>query len=107
MVTYDSQEGFRLNREGIQMKNLVHGEHTMMMQFLLDEGSHIPRHSHPQEQTGYLVAGSLRFTIGEKVYTLSAGDSWCIPGGVPHKVDTLQDSIVLEVFSPLRDDYLD
>ena len=106
MITYDSDDGLRPNGDGIRMKNLAHGQHTMMMQFLLDEGSHIPRHSHPQEQTGYLVAGSLRFTIGEKTYTLSAGDSWCVPGGTPHKVDVLSDSVVIEVFSPLRTDYL-
>lgn len=105
MVTYGSDQGYRRLREGIDMKNLVDGDQTMMIHVRMEKGSHIPRHSHPQEQTGYLLAGSLRFTIGDQIYTLSGGDSWCIPGGVAHKVDALEDTVVIEVFSPPREDY--
>ena len=106
MVTYGSDEGYRPLAAGIVMKNLVHGEGTMMVQFRLDEGSHLQRHKHPEEQTGYLIAGSLRLRVGNETYTLSPGDSWNIPSGTPHSADALADSVAVEVFAPVREDYL-
>lgn len=91
--------------DGIERSTLAHGERTMMTQFRLAAGSHLPRHSHPHEQTGYLLSGRLRFTVGEESHELGPGDSWCIPGGVEHSVDAFEASVVLEVFSPPRDEY--
>lgn len=45
---------------GIEQKTMVFGEKTLMLEFLLKKGSHLPRHSHPHEQTGYLVKGRIR-----------------------------------------------
>ena len=61
---------------------------------------------HPHEQTGYLVKGRIRLLIGNEEYEAQFGDSWCIPGGVEHGADILEDSVAIEVFSPVRDDYL-
>jgi quercetin dioxygenase-like cupin family protein len=66
----------------------------------------IPLHQHPQEQTGYLLSGHVVFTIAGVQHDLRAGDSWMIPGGVEHGVRVPEDSVVIEVFSPVRDDYL-
>ena len=106
MVTYGSDEGYRPLKAGIGMKNLVQGESTMMLQFRLDEGSHLQRHKHPQEQTGYMIAGSLRLRVGDETFTVGPGDSWNIPGDTPHSADALADTVLIEVFSPLREDYL-
>jgi quercetin dioxygenase-like cupin family protein len=92
--------------EGIESKTLVHGEKTLMTEFRLRKGSVLPRHSHPHEQTGYLVSGRIRLFIGAEEYDAVVGDSWCIPGGVEHGADILEDSVAIEVFSPIRDDYL-
>ena len=67
---------------------------------------HPHEHSHPHEQTGYLVKGRLRLRIGTREYEAQTGDSWCIPGGVEHGTEVIEDSIALEVFSPVRHDYL-
>jgi quercetin dioxygenase-like cupin family protein len=48
----------------------------------------------------------MRLSIGGKEYEAQAGDSWCIPGGVEHGATSLEDSLALEVFAPIRDDYL-
>ena len=91
---------------GIERKTLVHGGRTLMTEFRLRKGSVLPRHAHPHEQTGYLVRGRLRLSIGIEEYEAEAGDSWCIPGGVEHGADILEDSVAIEVFAPVRDDYL-
>jgi quercetin dioxygenase-like cupin family protein len=63
-------------------------------------------HSHPQEQTGYLVDGHIRLTIGDETHDVAPGDSWCITGGVEHGAEVPQDAVAVEVFSPVREDYL-
>ncbi len=106
MLEKRSGSGYRPALGGIGRKTLVHGEKTLMTEFQLRKGSVPPRHSHPHEQTGYLVTVCIRLLIGTEEYEALAGDSWCIPGGVEHGADILEDSVAIEVFSPVRDDYL-
>ncbi len=91
---------------GIQMKTLCYGERTLMTEFILEGGRTLPVHSHPYEQTGYLVKGRIRLRIGTQEHEVGAGDSWCIPTGVEHGAQILEDSVAVEVFSPVRQDYL-
>jgi len=92
--------------DGVERKTLVHGENTLMTEFRLRKGSLLPHHSHPHEQTGFLVKGRIRLSIGADTHEVLPGDSWCIPGGVDHGAEILEDSVAVEVFSPVRDDYL-
>jgi quercetin dioxygenase-like cupin family protein len=85
---------------------LTFGKKTLLSEFRLAKGYSIPIHKHPQEQTGYLVSGRMTFTLDGKEYEAEAGDSWNIPGNVEHGVKVHEDSIVIEVFSPVREDYL-
>ena len=91
---------------GIGMRTLCYGARTLMTEFQLAGGSSLPRHAHPYEQTGYLVSGHLVLAIGDETHEVRPGDSWCIPGSVEHGAEVLQDSVALEVFSPVREDYL-
>jgi len=91
---------------GVALKTLVHGEKTQMTEFVLKAGSEIPSHSHPNEQSGYLVKGRIRFTIGGDVLDARPGDAWCIPDGVAHGARIIEDAVAIEVFSPVREDYL-
>jgi quercetin dioxygenase-like cupin family protein len=88
----------------ITRKTLVHGAMTLMTEFRLEKGA--LKHSHPHEQTGYLVSGRMDLTIGTETHTVSAGDSWCIRGDVEHSAVAGEDSVAIEVFSPVREDYL-
>ena len=105
MFEKQSDNGYLPALDGIERKTLVLGERTLMTEFRLRKGSVLPRHSHPQEQTGYLVQGRIWLSIGAENYEARVGDSWCIPGGLEHGVDILEDSIAVEVFSPIREDY--
>ena len=101
-----NESGYKQALPGIRMKTLVHGEKTLFARFELEAGSLLPRHAHPHEQTGYLVEGKIRLTIGEKTFEAGPGDSWCIPGNTPHNAEIVEDSLAVEVFSPVREDYL-
>jgi quercetin dioxygenase-like cupin family protein len=92
--------------EGVELTTLVHGEKTLMGQFKIAKGSVIPAHSHPHEQTGIMISGKVRFNVAGEFTEVEAGDSWCLNGGVEHSVEALMDSVVVEVFSPVREDYL-
>jgi len=98
--------GFTSPHVGIRFKTLVHGERTLMTEFRLTKDAKLPRHSHPYEQTGYLVSGRIRLTIGDETFTVVPGDAWCIPENVEHGAEIEEDSVAVEVFSPVRNDYL-
>jgi len=67
----------------------------------------VEEHSHPHDQVGMLLEGKAIFFIGDEQKTLQAGDVWCIPGGVRHKVITLdQPTRALDIFTPIREEYL-
>ena len=104
-ATY-SQEGFTSPVEGIEMKTLVHGEKTLLARFHCKKGSCLPLHSHPHEQTGFLVSGKMTLYIDQVRHDVEPGDAWCVPSDVEHRVEVLADAVAIEVFSPVRTDYL-
>jgi unsaturated pyranuronate lyase len=104
---YKKESGnYRKALEGVTYKTLTFGAKTLLSEFRLEKGSEIPIHSHPHEQIGYMISGNMTFTINGEIYNAEPGDSWCIPSNVEHGADVLEDSVVIEVFSPVREDYL-
>jgi quercetin dioxygenase-like cupin family protein len=101
-----SDEGFAEALPGITVKTLCRGQSTLMTEFRLKAGTLLPEHSHPNEQTGYLVRGRMKLYVGGIGRELEPGDSWCVAGGVPHRAEIREDSVAIEVFSPVREDYL-
>ncbi|MBL8259536.1 MAG: cupin domain-containing protein [Candidatus Competibacteraceae bacterium] len=106
MFNPQSDSGYRQLADGIRQKTLNFGERTLMAEFKLAQGSLLPVHAHPYEQTGYLISGRLRLRIGGEEFAARAGDSWCIPADVEHGAQVLEDAVAIEVFSPVREDYL-
>ncbi len=68
MFEKHNDEGYQLALEGIERKTLVYGGLTLMTEFVMGGNSALPMHQHPYEQTGYLVKGHLRMTIGGSEY---------------------------------------
>lgn len=87
-------------------RQLVHTEAMTIARIRLLAGAVVPRHAHPHEQVANVLEGSLHFVLGEEETVVSAGESMIVPGGVPHEVEALADSLVLDVFSPVRDDWV-
>ncbi len=106
MFQKKSADGYKPAIDKIEMKTLVHGEKTLLVEFRMKKGALLPRHSHPHEQTGYLVSGNIELTIGSETFNVKPGDSWCIAGNLEHNAVILEDTVAIEVFSPVRDDYL-
>lgn len=106
MFTRHSIDGYRTVAPGVELRTLCHGTATLMAQFRLAAGHELPTHSHPHEQTGYLVSGRIQLRIGGEPNEVAPGDSWCIAGGVEHGATIIDDSVAIEVFSPVREDLL-
>jgi len=106
MFYKSDDRGYRQPREGIRIKTLSYGEMTHMVEFRLSRGSILEEHSHRHEQIGYLVSGKIVLVIQGRRNLAGPGDSWCIAGNVPHSAEIMEDSLVIEVFSPVREDLL-
>ncbi len=90
-------------------RRVITGERLMLLQVTLKKGCVVPRHSHDNEQMTYTLKGSLRVWIGgkgEEEIRVRAGDVLYVPANVPHKVEVLEDTLNVEVFSPPRQDLL-
>jgi len=106
VFTKFSNQGYQEKLKGLMLKTLVYGNKTLMASINLAKGTIIPQHQHLHEQTGFLVTGRLDFVINGDHFIAEPGDSWTILAEIPHGVEALEVSSIIEVFSPVREDYL-
>jgi quercetin dioxygenase-like cupin family protein len=83
----------------------VIGEKVMLSRVELARGCFVPTHSHANEQMAVILSGSLRFGLGpegqsQRFQTVRAGEVMHLPAGCPHSAEALEDTVVLDVFSP-------
>lgn len=91
--------------EGVHIATAT-GEAMTLSLVELQPGALVPWHSHPHEQMGILLEGSLTFWIGDEVRKLKPGDMWRIPGGVRHQAQAgPEPTKALDVFHPVRQEY--
>jgi quercetin dioxygenase-like cupin family protein len=90
---------------GVEIRTAA-GTNLMLSVVHLEPASVVLDHSHPHEQMGILLEGRLEFTVGGVTRVLGPGDIWRIPGGIVHSVRALEQSVALDVFHPIREDYL-
>jgi quercetin dioxygenase-like cupin family protein len=88
-------------------RKIVTGEREMLAQVYLKKGALVPIHSHDAEQMTYVLQGALKFLIGGEEITVREGEVLHIPSGVPHQAEALDDTFELDLFSPIRTDWLD
>jgi quercetin dioxygenase-like cupin family protein len=90
-------------------RQLVTGKNEMMARVLLDKGAVVHTHSHESEQITYIMEGAIRLLIGEtpEEFVLKAGQFIVIPPNVPHSAEVLEDTVDIDFFSPIRQDWLD
>jgi len=88
-------------------RRCVHGQQLTVARVLLKKGIIIPEHSHINEQVTYILDGWLRFQINGEIVDVRAGEVLCIPPNVPHSAEAMEDTIDLDVFQPVRQDWVD
>ena len=88
-------------------RRVVTGEREMVAQISMKKGCYVPRHQHDSEQMTYVLTGALKFCIGGKEITVRENEILHIPSSVPHDAFALEDTFELDVFSPIRQDWID
>jgi quercetin dioxygenase-like cupin family protein len=88
-------------------RKIITGEREMMAHIHLKQGAIVPMHSHESEQLTYVFQGALKFLIHGEYITVREGEVLHIPSWVPHQAEALEDTFEMDVFSPIRHDWLD
>lgn len=91
---------------GVTRKILNYSDQLMMCELHFEKGSRGKLHRHTNEQITYIAKGSFEFTISGETHVVSRGDSVFMPANAEHGVTALEDGILVDVFSPKRDDFL-
>jgi quercetin dioxygenase-like cupin family protein len=86
-------------------RRVIHTERMTICRILLKKGAVVPMHSHENEQVTMLESGVLRFIFDHEEKVIHAGDALPIPPHAPHRVEALEDSIAVDLFSPVREDW--
>jgi quercetin dioxygenase-like cupin family protein len=87
-------------------QKIVAGEREMLAQIYLKRGALVPIHSHDSEQMTYVLQGALKFLVGGEEIIVREGEVLHIPSGTAHQAEALEDTFELDVFSPIRRDWL-
>jgi len=91
--------------EMVSRKTLA-GEREMLAQTYLKRGALVPLHAHDSEQMTYVLQGALRVDVEGEQIVVREGEVLHIPAGVPHQAEALEDTFELDIFSPVRQDWL-
>lgn len=87
-------------------RRVIHSERMTTARILLKRGGVVPRHSHENEQISHVLEGSLLFQFDDREVTAKAGDLVEITSNEPHRVVALEDSVAMDVFQPVRQDWI-
>jgi quercetin dioxygenase-like cupin family protein len=92
--------------EGVTRETLARAEKLMIVRFTFAKGASVPAHSHPHEQSSYIVRGALQYDIEGRQVVLRPGDALVVPAGAVHSAMALEETVDVNSFTPLREDYL-
>jgi quercetin dioxygenase-like cupin family protein len=87
-------------------RKIITGEKAMVAQVFLAKGAVVPEHHHESEQITYILEGALEFQLEGKTVVVGKGQVLRIPSHVPHSAIALEDTLDLDIFSPIRHDWL-
>ncbi len=92
--------------EGVKRRLLCHDEHLMMVEVFVEKGAMGAPHSHPHIQVSRVVSGRFKVTVGDDTVILNPGDSFRVPANVVHGALAIETGVLIDTFSPHREDFL-
>ena len=87
-------------------RQMLHGASITIAKLRTRKGSLVPTHSHVNEQITTIEKGAMLFVTPTEQIVVRAGESLCIPPNVPHSVESLEDTVAVDIFSPVREDWV-
>lgn len=86
-------------------RRVLTGEKGMMVWWSIKAGAHAAAHRHPHEQMFWVVSGRMEFRVGDEKRSCGPGDVGVVPGDVEHEAWFPEDTEVIDVFAPPREDF--
>ena len=91
---------------GLERRVGAYNDKLFLAEHRMEKGWAGAAHSHPHDQIVYVVSGHLRIIAGGRTFEARQGDSFVVRGGVQHQASALAPSVVIDVFTPCREEYL-
>jgi quercetin dioxygenase-like cupin family protein len=88
-------------------RRFITADRLTLARFELKRGSVVPQHAHENEQVSYIVSGALKFIVDGGDVVVRAGEVLQIPPNVPHAAEAIEDTLAIDVFTPVRQDWVD
>jgi quercetin dioxygenase-like cupin family protein len=102
-----TNNGIRRTNYGVDFRVLAYGTQSMVTKMMYKPGDAVPEHTHPNEQSGYVLSGRYRIRFPGHDQEIGPGDSYSILANVAHSLDVLEAGEVLDIFAPPRNDFLE
>ena len=107
MKGYARLEDLHEERVGDKItRRILVGEKEMVVFWKMKAGAHATMHQHPHEQIFWMISGKMEFRLGSDRRMCGPGDLGLIPGGVEHEAWFVEDTEVIDIFAPPREDFL-
>ena len=91
--------------KGIFRRTLTYNDNLMLCHFFLEKESEVPMHAHKEHQVGYVIKGKIKFKTDTEEFIANEGESYIFNSNERHGAILLEDSEIIDVFCPSRDDY--
>lgn len=91
---------------GLTRRVLAYNDKLFVAEHKMEKGWAGAMHSHPHDQAVYIVSGKIRVKSQGKTFDLGAGDTFVVRGGLEHGASAIEASVVVDVFTPCREDYI-
>jgi quercetin dioxygenase-like cupin family protein len=91
---------------GLTRRVLAYNDKLFLVEHQMVKGWVGAMHSHPHDQVVYVVRGHLKVNCLGKTFELRTGDTFVVRGGLPHGASAMEDSLIIDVFTPCREDYI-
>jgi quercetin dioxygenase-like cupin family protein len=104
IYTWDDMAEEQLNP--LAGRKALHGTAITVAHFRFDKGSKVAIHDHANDQVTIVEKGAVRMVVGGEEFVLRAGQMVHVPPDVPHGNEALEDTVILELFSPIREDWI-
>lgn len=91
---------------GLRRQVMGYDTNIMLVRVYFEKGVVASQHQHPHQQASYVEQGRFEVTIDGETRTLEAGDAFVVPSNAMHGVTALSEGILVDTFSPLREDFL-
>lgn len=99
-------KAFKRQFFGVDFLVLSMGSNTMVTKMLYKDKDRVPFHSHESEQSGYVISGKYKLIFENEEHYLQKGDSYSILSNVEHSIEIIEEGEVIDIFSPIREDYI-